>query len=178
MKHFSLVASSLLFLAAAGSWLRAAETPELSDSLKPLLPMVGAWKVRTTDPGGQIISGKLTFTPELGGKTVSMKLELLAADGTPMFSRLSIMHWQAESQTIAGVDFDSMGWHGSMILVKSDSQKFIWQGHGISGEAKSGTSVTELTKVDADTWKGQFVHVVYAGAAMPDSPLFTLTRVK
>jgi hypothetical protein len=44
----------------------------------------------------------------------------------------------AETKTLAEVNFDSNGWHGSNGLTNQTAGKWVWQGEGYSSEDKSG----------------------------------------
>ncbi|HTG44523.1 MAG TPA: hypothetical protein VK633_08325 [Verrucomicrobiae bacterium] len=170
-----LIASA--FVSASMS-IRAAESPGLIDDLKPLTPYLGEWKMYWTDLNGQHMSGKATLTAEAGGAIIIFKTDLVGAEGKPLFSRVSVFFWNSESKSIAESNFDSNGWHGGNVLTKATATKWVWQGHGYSGEAKEGRSLTEMIKVDENRWTAQFTKQVYNGQSFPDSPKFTFTRSK
>jgi hypothetical protein len=58
------------------------------------------------------------------------RCELLNEEGKPFFSRVSVFFWKTETKTLAEVNFDSNGWHGSNVLTNQPAGKWVWQGEG------------------------------------------------
>jgi hypothetical protein len=166
------------FVLGANALLQAADQFAITENIEPLKMFLGNWSVSYTDQNGQTITGSATVKPEAGGNIVTLRNEFLNKSGTAFFSRVSIFYWQAESGSIAEVNFDSNGWHGTNVLASHTGDKMVWQGKGYSAEGKTGVEITETTQMDANTWTAQFIHQTYDGKPMTDSPKFKFTRIK
>ena len=158
--------------------LRAADQPPLNENLKPLKAYLGNWNVRWTEENGQSMAGKATLTADAGGNIVTFRIEAQDKDGRHVFTRVSVFFWQAESKSLAEVNFDSNGLRCSNVLVSQTDDKLVWQGHAFSPDGKPSWGSTEMVKKDENTWTGQFVRMSYAGAPLPDGPKATFTRAK
>lgn len=162
----------------SGSVLKAADQPAVTENLRPVKMFLGNWSVSYVDQNGRTITGTAAAKPEAAGKIVALRSEFLDKDGRVFFSRVSIFYWQAESGSIAEVNFDSNGWHGTNVLASHTGERMVWQGKGYSAEGKMGGATTETTRMDANTWTAQFTQQTYDGKPMPDSPKFKFTRVR
>jgi len=158
--------------------LRAADQPSLNENLKPLKPYLGNWDVRWTEENGQSMAGKATLKPDAGGNIVTFRIEAQDKDGRHVFTRVSVFFWQAETKSLAEVNFDSNGLRLSNALVIQTDDKLVWQGHGFSPDGKPSWGSTEMVKKDENTWTGQFVRMFFGGAPLPDGPKLTFTRAK
>lgn len=116
MKNILSIVILAFVVAGATLTLNAADPPSLNENLKPLKVFLGNWDVRWTE-NGQPMAGKATIKTDAGGNIVTLRVEALDKDGRPVFSRVSVFFWQAETKSLAEVHFDSTGGHGSNVLV-------------------------------------------------------------
>jgi hypothetical protein len=158
--------------------LAAAEPPSLNEHLQPLKFCLGTWNVHWTDPDGKAQSGKATVKADAGGSIVTARFEMSDEEGKPVFTRVEVFFWQAETKCLAEVYFDSLGMHGSNVLVAQTPDSLLWQGGGYGGDGQPGHGTRELRKVDENRWTVRFLRGTHAGKAVPDSPKFTFTGAK
>jgi len=157
--------------------LKAADQPPLNENLKVFKPYLGNWSMHWTE-NGQPMTGKATVKTDAGGNTVTLRVEALDKEGKPVFSHAFIYYWQAETRSLAEVDFLSDGSHGSNVLVSQTENKLVWQGQRFGPDGKPSWGSTELVKTDENSWTGQFVRISFQGAPVPDSPKFNFTRAR
>ena len=155
---------------------QAADQPSLSENLQPLAKGLGQWSYQYKDEKGQELTGNLTCTVAAGGKAVVAK-DQTVKNGKVLFGSITISYWQPEKKVIASDYFDSTGMHATSFLTKSGDTQ-VWQGYGYGAKGNFGTAVSTVEYQGNDTFVSQLTHFIADGEVLPDTPKFTLKRVK
>ena len=161
-----------------------AQTPTYNKNLEPLLPIIGKWTTeitlwqdmagvgkkgdkvssvgiyRWTDNGNAIV---LTVEQTVHGKSINVTNGLIA--------------WDALQKKIIGLDaYIGGGIYQYELQVQED--KIVLCGHGATAEGVRTETTVEYTNLSKDSLTGQFINQREGDKQLPDSPPYTLTRVK